>query len=197
MAGIHSLPPEVLVKIFVLAGSTGTIKACLKAELIYDKDAPDPPPRRFGDLYALATSSRFLYATFKANEYQIWLDLVKDLAFKFKLYPADSTDESTASLFYRTMFQCQWGVQAAIWADMEGSNDLEAMKARIERLCRQDIRQIVEPWELGATVAKIRDALRHDFIIANFTEIHKVGDGWCRAHLQKAIASLIDSLPDA
>jgi hypothetical protein len=58
MARLHDLPPEVLVNIFVEAGiANGSSQ----------------------DLYSLATSSKWLYACFKAQEYQIFSRVGKGL----------------------------------------------------------------------------------------------------------------------
>jgi hypothetical protein len=179
MAGIHSLPPELLVEIFVSAGAADTIKACLGAD-IFGEDASNPPPRKSRDLYALAISTRSLYATFKANEYQIFLNLVKEIASKFEPCPASHSNERAASLLYRTMVDCNGDFDEQILADIE-----------MERMGQQEVRQVIKPKHFGEILRGVRNGLHFVFFCRNLGTAVLAGIG------DEALASLIDSLPDA
>lgn len=77
MAGIHSLPPELLIEIFVAAGSEGKLGP-IRSLAYYQRISPPDSIESTG-IYSLATASKQMYHAFKAHEHHIFTGIAHQL----------------------------------------------------------------------------------------------------------------------
>lgn len=177
MVGIHSLSAELLIQIFVESGATDGIWTADVGQYIPGGQYPDPafpPGRKSRDLYSLATSCKSLYATFKTNEYTIFLELVKRVVVEF-----EPRIEMTETGWYWTHSKpSDWFVYWEVLCLRQSvarplmrcmgalgpvPRTIEGVEAQVERWCQKDVREVIKPEMFGWIMGAIRERIRSDW----------------------------------
>lgn len=147
MAGIHDLPPEVIIKILVEAGRPGNLHGYPEY------------PMNSSDLYSMATSSKYLYAIFKENEYQVFLQLAKQIvANKWAAVPKESFSIKLAASFASTP-ECH-SFLARSW-DLIRKWGAWDSKEELVRVMNAKLQELVQPSKYGLVLRLVRSQSFH------------------------------------
>jgi Rad3-related DNA helicase len=139
MVGIHELPPEVIIKILVEAGRPGNLYGYPEY------------PMNSQDLYSIATSSKQLYAIFKENEYQIFLQLAKQIvANKW-----DTVAKECLSIKLAATFASATECHSFLFSDWYLKRVWET-KEELVRIMNAKLQDLVQPSKYSLTLKLVR-----------------------------------------
>jgi hypothetical protein len=186
MVRLTSLSAELLIQIFVESGATDGIWTAEVDQYIPESrmcwvlaaraDQKSVPARKSRDMYSLATSCKYLYNVFKANEYTIFLELVKRVVVEFeprmKYEPTEDgwywTHHMPSDWFVYTEVLClRWSVarrlMRAMGAVVPKMMTWEGIEAQTALWCEKDVREVIKPEMFGWIMGAIRERIRSDY----------------------------------